>query len=122
MRGSNEEGRPSESTADFQPQTPAGFAEIVIDDFAFPYHGWILPFLFSTRQRQNDMKIALTSSQHLRKVRSRKDRRGFDLISDWLPFGRLSSGESPQALPSHPPFVPFESDLGLSLIENAFEV
>jgi len=28
--------------------------------------------------------------QHVYEVRSRKDRRGFDLISDALPFGRLS--------------------------------
>ncbi len=31
----------------------------------------------------------MTSSQHVYEVRSRKDRRGFDLISDALPFGRL---------------------------------
>jgi hypothetical protein len=32
---------------------------------------------------------AVTSSQHLYEVRPRKDRRGVDLISDALPFGRL---------------------------------
>jgi hypothetical protein len=31
----------------------------------------------------------MTSSQHVYEVRSRKDKRGFDLISDALPFGRL---------------------------------
>jgi hypothetical protein len=30
-----------------------------------------------------------TSSQHLYEVRPRKDKRGVDLISDALPFGRL---------------------------------
>ena len=31
----------------------------------------------------------MTSSQHAYEVRPRKDRRGVDLISDVLPFGRL---------------------------------
>jgi hypothetical protein len=31
----------------------------------------------------------MTRSQHFYEVRPRKDRRGFDLISDVLPFGRL---------------------------------
>jgi hypothetical protein len=31
----------------------------------------------------------MTSSQHLYEVRPRKDGRGFDLVSDALPFGRL---------------------------------
>jgi hypothetical protein len=31
----------------------------------------------------------MTSSQHVYEVRPRKDHRGFDLISDGLPFGRL---------------------------------
>ena len=31
----------------------------------------------------------MTSSQHLYEIRPRKDGRGFDLISDALPFGRL---------------------------------
>jgi hypothetical protein len=34
----------------------------------------------------------MTSSQHLYEVRPRKDKRGFDLISDALPFGRLWYG------------------------------
>jgi hypothetical protein len=32
---------------------------------------------------------AMTSSQHVYEVRPRKDKRGVDLISDALPFGRL---------------------------------
>jgi hypothetical protein len=31
----------------------------------------------------------MTSSQHVYEVRPRRDKRGFDLISDALPFGRL---------------------------------
>ncbi len=38
----------------------------------------------STRQRQSDMNIAMTSSQHLYEVRPRKDRRCVDLISDQI--------------------------------------
>ena len=34
-----------------------------------------------------------TSSQHVYEIRPRKDRRGVDLISDLLPFGRLWYGE-----------------------------
>jgi len=36
----------------------------------------------------------MTSSQHVYEVRPRKDKRGIDLISDALPFGRLWYGES----------------------------
>jgi hypothetical protein len=35
----------------------------------------------------------MTSSQHVYEVRLRKNRRGVDLISDALPFGRLEDGE-----------------------------
>jgi hypothetical protein len=35
------------------------------------------------------MAAVMTNSQHVYEVRPRKDRRGFDLISDALPFGRL---------------------------------
>jgi hypothetical protein len=35
----------------------------------------------------------MTSSKHVYEIRPRKDRRGFDLISDVLPFGRLWYGE-----------------------------
>ena len=33
--------------------------------------------------------VAMTSSQHVYEVTPRKDKRGVDLISDALPFGRL---------------------------------
>jgi hypothetical protein len=32
---------------------------------------------------------AMTNSQHVYEIRPRKDKRGFDLISGVLPFGRL---------------------------------
>jgi len=35
----------------------------------------------------------MTSSQHVYEIHPRKDHRGFDLISDVLPFGRLWYGE-----------------------------
>ena len=41
----------------------------------------------------NDIYQAVTSSQHVYEVRPRKDKRGVDLISDALPFGRLWYGE-----------------------------
>ena len=37
----------------------------------------------------NSWPGVMTSSQHVYEVRPRKDKRGFDLISDALPFGRL---------------------------------
>ena len=37
--------------------------------------------------------MALRFSLHTYEVRPRKDKRGFDLISDALPFGRLWYGE-----------------------------
>jgi len=37
----------------------------------------------------------MTSSQHAYEVRPRKDRRGLDLISDALPFGRLNAANNP---------------------------
>jgi hypothetical protein len=37
---------------------------------------------------------AMTSPQHVYEVRPRKDRRGVDLISDALPFGRLCGGST----------------------------
>jgi hypothetical protein len=38
-------------------------------------------------------QCAMSSSQHVYEVRPRKGRRGVDLISDALPFGRLWYGE-----------------------------
>jgi hypothetical protein len=36
----------------------------------------------------------MNSSQHVYEIRPRKDRRGVDLISDALPFGRLWYGDA----------------------------
>ena len=36
----------------------------------------------------------MTKSQHVYEVRPRKDKRGVDLISDTLPFGRLWYGDT----------------------------
>src|SRR5207237_5827424 len=41
---------------------------------------------------------AMTSSQHVYEVRPCKDKRGVDLISDVLPFGRLWYGEPDDAV------------------------
>src|SRR5262249_9888513 len=46
----------------------------------------ILRLLLSTPQRQHDMQIA---TMHCYEAHPRKDKRGVDLISDALPFGRL---------------------------------
>jgi hypothetical protein len=43
-------------------------------------------------QRSQPLAVEMISSQHLYEVRPRKDHRGFDLISDALPFGRLWYG------------------------------
>jgi len=40
----------------------------------------------------------MTSSQHIYEIRPRKDHRGFDLISDVLPFGRLWYTTIPDAV------------------------
>jgi hypothetical protein len=40
----------------------------------------------------------MTNSQHIYEVRPRKDHRGFDLISNVLPFGRLWYTEIPHAI------------------------
>jgi len=37
--------------------------------------------------------LTMSEAQHVYEVRARKDRRGVDLISDVLPFGRLRYGE-----------------------------
>ena len=41
---------------------------------------------------------AMTSPQHVYEVRPRKDKRGVDLISDSLPFGRLWYDDEPDAI------------------------
>jgi hypothetical protein len=50
----------------------------------------------------------MTNSQHLYQVRPRKDRRGFDLISDALPFGHLWYGE-PDAISNAVDYAKFFS-------------
>jgi hypothetical protein len=40
----------------------------------------------------------MQSTTHVYEVRPRKDKRGFDLISDALPFGRLWYTEIPHAI------------------------
>jgi hypothetical protein len=50
----------------------------------------------------------MTSSQHVYEVRPRKDRRGVDLISDALPFGRLWYGE-PDAIANAIGYAKFRS-------------
>jgi hypothetical protein len=45
-------------------------------------------FLIAGRQMIRHV-IAMITSMHVYEVRPRKDGRGFDLISDVLPFGRL---------------------------------
>jgi hypothetical protein len=46
-----------------------------------------------TNGNEHSAKL-MTSSQHIYEVRPRKDKRGVDLISDALPFGRLLHGGS----------------------------
>jgi hypothetical protein len=41
----------------------------------------------------NRLAAVMTSSQHVYEIRPRKDKRGGDLISDALPFGRLWYGK-----------------------------
>jgi hypothetical protein len=50
----------------------------------------------------------MTSSQHIYEVRPRKDHRGFDLISDALPFGRLWYSE-PDAISNAVDYAKFYS-------------
>jgi hypothetical protein len=50
----------------------------------------------------------MTSSQHVYEVRPRKDKRGVDLVSDVLPFGRLWYGE-PNAVSNAIGYAKFRS-------------
>jgi hypothetical protein len=50
----------------------------------------------------------MTSSQHVYEVRPRNDKRGVDLISDALPFGRLWYGE-PDAISNAIGYANFRS-------------
>jgi hypothetical protein len=47
-------------------------------------------------------------SMHIYEIRPRKDHRGFDLISDALPFGRLWDGE-PNAISNAIGYAKFRS-------------
>jgi hypothetical protein len=47
----------------------------------------------SSRRCSQPLTGAMTSSQHVYEIRPRKDKRGVNLISDVLPFGRLWYGE-----------------------------
>jgi hypothetical protein len=70
--------------------------------------GHILPLLRSTRQRQIAIPISMQSTTHVYEFRPRKDKRGVDLISDALPFGRLSYGE-PNAISNAIGYANFSS-------------
>jgi hypothetical protein len=53
---------------------------------------------FANQSKTNDLTkrcqlAALRFPMHVYEIRPRKDKRGFDLISDALPFGRLWYGE-----------------------------
>jgi hypothetical protein len=50
------------------------------------------------RSNQAMQPIPAVDSMHLYEVRPRKDKRGFDLISDVLPFGRLWYDKSDHAI------------------------
>ena len=56
-----------------------------------------LPESESTRKlrsgKVSENRLGLSVTMHVYEVRPRKDHRGFDLISDVLPFGRLWYGE-----------------------------
>jgi hypothetical protein len=52
--------------------------------------------------------LGLTAATHLYEVRPRKDKRGFDLISDALPFGRLWYAE-PNAISNAVGYAKFYS-------------
>jgi hypothetical protein len=40
----------------------------------------------------------MQSAIHVYEIRSRNDKRGFDLISDALPFGKLSYEQAPDTI------------------------
>ena len=50
----------------------------------------------------------MTSSQHVYEIRPRKDKRGVNLISDALPFGRMWYGE-PNAVSNAIGYAKFRS-------------
>ena len=58
--------------------------------------------------RSQTLAGAMTSSQHVYEVRPRKAHRGFDLICDALPLGRLWYGE-PDAIGDTGDYAKFRS-------------
>ncbi len=52
-------------------------------DFGLKFDFWV------ASHRRKKAKLRVTDRIHSYEVRPRKDKRGFDLISDALPFGRL---------------------------------
>jgi hypothetical protein len=62
----------------------------------------------------------VTSSQHVYEVRPRRDNRGVDLISETLPFGRLSYGE-PNAI-SYAKFYSRSHDAVIRVYDEAGNV
>jgi hypothetical protein len=54
--------------------------------------------LYSWRQFVKASVHVMIAAMHLYEVRPRKDKRGVDLISDALPFGRLWYGRCEQPL------------------------
>jgi predicted transcriptional regulator len=59
-------------------------------------------------------------TKHVYEVRPRKDKRGFDLISDALPFGRLRYGE-PDAI-SYAKFYSRSHDAVIRVYDDAGNV
>jgi hypothetical protein len=57
---------------------------------------------------EKPLKLTWQGSTHVYEVRPRRDNRGFDLISDVLPFGRLWYGE-PNAINNAIGYAKFRS-------------
>jgi hypothetical protein len=68
---------------------------------------WIMVFT-SGRSSGNENSKRYERPLHVYEVRPRKDHRGFDLISDALPFGRLWHGE-PDAISNAVDYAKFFS-------------
>jgi hypothetical protein len=72
--------------------------------------------------RRNELadkrSVSYGSGMHVYEVRPRRDRRGFDLISDALPFGHLWYGE-PNAVSNAIGFGKFNSGSHDALVLNA---
>jgi hypothetical protein len=81
---------------EIDPEDKARIAELNRCELPFP--DWAQALMTKYRSRTNDLSnrssqpagaAVMTNSQHVYEVRPRKDKRGVDLISDALPFGRL---------------------------------